>query len=100
LIREILLALKVELEAGCPSGRLYGETMGKALAVHLVKTDTTLSSKPFYFEEGLPRHNLTQVLEYIQAHLVASQPIDSWLSVCRCAWALLCGDRHYEFSIF
>jgi AraC family transcriptional regulator len=69
LIREILLAMKVELEAGCPSGRLYGEAMGKALAVHLVKTYTALRSQPFQLEEGLPRHKLTQVLEYIQAHL-------------------------------
>ena len=69
LIREILLALKVELEAGCPSGRLYGEAMGTALAVHLLKTYTTLQSTPFQSEDGLPQHKLTQVLEYIQAHL-------------------------------
>ena len=69
LIREILLALKVELEAGCPSGRLYGEAMGTALAVHLLKTYTTLKSTPFQSEDGLPQHKLTQVLEYIQAHL-------------------------------
>jgi len=69
LIREILLALKVELEAGCPFGRLYGEAMGTALAVHLLKTYTTLQSTPSPFEDGLPRHKLTQVLEYIQVHL-------------------------------
>lgn len=69
LIREILLALKVELEAGCPSGRLYGEAMGTALAVHLLKTYTTLQSTPFQSEDGLTQHKLTQVLEYIQAHL-------------------------------
>lgn len=69
LIREILLALKVELEAGCPSGRLYGEAMGTALAVHLLKTYTTLKSTPIQSEDGLPRHKLTQVLEYIQTHL-------------------------------
>lgn len=69
LIREILLALKVELETGCPSGRLYGEAMGTALAVHLLKTYTTIKSTPFQSEGGLPQHKLTQVLEYIEAHL-------------------------------
>ncbi|WP_250126579.1 AraC family transcriptional regulator [Chroococcidiopsis sp. CCMEE 29] len=69
LIREILLALKVELEAGCPSGRLYGEAMGTALAVHLLKTYTMLKSTPSQYEDGLPQHKLTQVLDYIQAHL-------------------------------
>lgn len=69
LIREILLALKVELEAGCPSGRLYGEAMGTALAVHLLKTYTTLQLTPFQSRSGLPQHKLIQVLDYIQAHL-------------------------------
>lgn len=69
LVREILLALKVDLEAGCPSGRLYGEAMGTALAVHLLKTYTAPQSTPFQFEDGLPQHKLTQVLEYIQAYL-------------------------------
>lgn len=69
LIREILLALKVEIEAGCPSGRLYGEAMGTALAVHLLKTYTTRKVTPFQFQGGLSRHKLTEVLEYIQAHL-------------------------------
>jgi AraC family transcriptional regulator len=69
LIREILLALKVELEAGCPSGRLYGEAMGTALAVHLLKTYTTSKLTSFQSEDGLPERKLTQVLEYIQTHL-------------------------------
>ncbi len=69
LIREILLALKAELEAGCPSGRLYGEAMGNALAVHLLKHYTTAVSKISEFEDGLPQHKLTQILEYIQTYL-------------------------------
>ncbi|CAA9407514.1 Transcriptional regulator, AraC family [uncultured Leptolyngbya sp.] len=69
LIREILLVLKVELEAGCPSGRLYGEAMGTALAVHLLKTYTKLQPTPFQSEDKLPHYKLAQVLEYIQAHL-------------------------------
>lgn len=69
LIREILLALKAELEAGCPSGRLYGEALGTALAVHLLKNYTTVTSRLSNYEDGLPRHKLTQVLEYIQTYL-------------------------------
>jgi AraC family transcriptional regulator len=69
LIREILFALKAELEAGCPSGRLYGEAMGTALAVHLLKHYSTLKSSPTAYEGGLPQHKLDQVLEYIQVYL-------------------------------
>lgn len=69
LIREILFALKAELEAGCPSGRLYGEAMGTAIAVHLLKRYTTIKSSLSEYEDGLSHHKLTQVLEYIQTHL-------------------------------
>lgn len=69
LIREILLALKAELEAGCPSGRLYGEAMGTAIAVHLLKRYTAVKSNLSEYEYGLPQHKLAQVLEYMQTHL-------------------------------
>lgn len=69
LIREILLALKDELEAGCPSGRLYGEAMGTAIAVHLLKSYTTIKANLSEYEDGLPQHKLVQVVEYIQSHL-------------------------------
>ncbi|MEA5624052.1 methyltransferase domain-containing protein [Nostoc sp. UHCC 0251] len=39
--RQILhlgMALKTELQAGCPSGKLYGESVAIALAAHLLKT--------------------------------------------------------------
>ncbi len=69
LIREILLALKTELEAGCPSGRLYGEVMATAIAVHLLKKYTTVTSTLSAHDDGLPPHKLSQVLEYIQTYL-------------------------------
>lgn len=69
LIREILLALRAELEAGCPLGRLYGEAMGTALAVHLLKRYSTLKPLLGVYKEGLPQHKLNQVLEYIQFYL-------------------------------
>ena len=68
LIREILFALKADLEAGCPSGRLYGEAMGTALAVHLLK-HYSIATPIAVYEDGLPQHKLTQVLEYIQSYL-------------------------------
>ncbi|XGV94810.1 MAG: helix-turn-helix domain-containing protein [Leptolyngbya sp. BL-A-14] len=69
LLREILLALKAELEAGCPSGQLYGEAMGTALAVHLLKHYSTLKQPITVYEDGLPQHKLNEVLDYIQTYL-------------------------------
>lgn len=69
LIREILFALKAELEAGCPAGSLYGEAMGTALAVHLLKHYSTLKPLPISYKDGLPQYKLNQALEYIQSYL-------------------------------
>lgn len=38
LITEVLLALKRDVELGCPLGSLYAETMGRAVALHLLGT--------------------------------------------------------------
>jgi AraC family transcriptional regulator len=69
VIQTITNALRADLEAGCPAGRLYGESFGSALITHLMKrflTSKRITSEPF---EGLPKHKLKQVLEYIQTHL-------------------------------
>ena len=36
-IRYIMLALRAELEIGCPGGRLYGEALATAVAIYLMR---------------------------------------------------------------
>jgi AraC family transcriptional regulator len=62
-------ALQAELEAGCPSGRLYGEGLATALAVHLLQHYAVCPPQPRSCHVGLPPARLQRVLEYIQAHL-------------------------------
>jgi AraC family transcriptional regulator len=69
LVQQIFLALKSELKAGCPSGTLYGEAMGTALAVHLLTHYSTVRSSLKAYEGGLAKHQLDQVLDYIQTYL-------------------------------
>jgi AraC family transcriptional regulator len=63
------LVLQAELEAGCPAGRLYGEGLATALAVHLLQHYAVCPPQLRSYRGGMPRARLQRVLEYIQAHL-------------------------------
>ncbi len=69
VIQQIASALKADLEAGCPAGRLYGESFGAALAVHLLTTCCVFKQKIQTYPDGLPKYKLQQATDYIQAHL-------------------------------
>ena len=66
-IKSILLALRTELMDGCPSGRVYGESLAAALAARLA----WLRERPSDDRRavGLPSARLKRVLEYVDAHL-------------------------------
>jgi AraC family transcriptional regulator len=68
-IHHIGLALLAELEAGCLAGRLYGESLSLALAVHLFKRYSP-SGQPIREPAGdLPWRQLQQVTDYINDNL-------------------------------
>lgn len=69
VVQNIVRAMKNDIENGCPAGRLYGESFGTALAVHLLKNFSTSKSGLSESSHGLSQHKLKQVLEYIEAHL-------------------------------
>jgi AraC family transcriptional regulator len=67
-IAETMLALEEDLLAGSPAGRLYGESLGMALAAHLVRrySDVTLDS---HGGSVFSREMLSLVLQYIEDNL-------------------------------
>ena len=67
LIQQIALALKFALENGL--GSLYEETMANALAVHLLSRYSTKTPAIWQPQKGLSQPDLTQVIDYIHAHL-------------------------------
>ncbi len=69
LIQSIINALKADLEAGCPAGRLYGESLSTALIVHLKKQFSVTQQLPFDYRSGLSQRQLRQIIDYIQAYL-------------------------------
>lgn len=70
-ILHIGLALKAELEAECLSGRLYGESLGLALAAHLLKRYSTSKKAIEELTGELSKRQLQQVIDYINDNLAA-----------------------------
>jgi AraC family transcriptional regulator len=68
-VEYIVRALQADLEAGVPGGRLFGESLLCALAVHLQRSYAVTPPRDRKPGNGLPRARLTRVLEYIEAHL-------------------------------
>ncbi|MCX7594131.1 MAG: AraC family transcriptional regulator [Fischerella sp.] len=69
VIQNVVNALNADLAAGCPAGRLYGESVGTALAVHLLKNFSVSQNKFLEYSDGLPKYKLKQVLDFIESHL-------------------------------
>ena len=68
LIQHIGLALKTEMEIDGLSSRLYAESMGSALAVHLLHRYSTHQPAIRAYSDGLSGRKLQQAIDYIQDH--------------------------------
>jgi AraC family transcriptional regulator len=68
-IEHILRALEADLEAGLPSGRLFGESLLCAIAVRLQRCYGVFPQKDPKLGNGLPRARLNRVVEYIETNL-------------------------------
>jgi AraC family transcriptional regulator len=68
-VEHILRALEADLEAGIPGGRLFGDSLLCALAVHLQRSYAVTPPKGTKPGNGLPRARLNRVIEYIEANL-------------------------------
>ena len=68
-IAQLLRLLDNELRVGCAERRLYAESLGVALAVHLVSMYGSSPDRPRGCAKGLSAQKLQLVEEYIDAHL-------------------------------
>ncbi|HEU4594686.1 MAG TPA: AraC family transcriptional regulator [Pyrinomonadaceae bacterium] len=68
-IEYICLALKAELDAGYPSGRLYGDALAAGLAARLLGKYSAHAPATKYHNTNLPAYKLRRVTEYINDNL-------------------------------
>ncbi|MEL7223286.1 MAG: AraC family transcriptional regulator [Cyanobacteria bacterium J06576_12] len=92
VIQQLALALKIEIQTGCMSGRLYGELLGTALAARLVQNYTV--SKPSIESQsnGLRQSQLTRVIDYMKANLTQN------LSILDLATLTSMSESHFSRS--
>jgi AraC family transcriptional regulator len=74
-IEHIGWALKTEMEAGYPSGRLYLDSLGTALAACLLDRHSSVSPALRTHSQGMSGHRLRQVLSYIEYNLGRELPL-------------------------
>ena len=68
-LEHLLKVLHVELQQGAPTGRLFGEQVGDALAMLLAKQYATVKVGLWGTGGSIPPPRLKQVLDYIEVHL-------------------------------
>jgi len=75
LLREIAISLKREIDAGYPGGKLYGESLASAMAVHLVRHYSNLASSNrnagLGSGPGPLRQQIREAVYYIHEHYAA-----------------------------
>ncbi len=68
-IAQVLYALRQDAREGFPRGRLYGETLGTALVVHLLRHHAVQDGLGHSPRGRLPPNRLRRVVEYINDRL-------------------------------
>jgi AraC family transcriptional regulator len=69
VIQQLALALRTEIQTGCMSGRLYGESLGTALAARLVQNYAVSKPSLEFKANSLPQSQLERVIDYMKANL-------------------------------
>ncbi|MBV8172625.1 MAG: helix-turn-helix transcriptional regulator [Candidatus Eremiobacteraeota bacterium] len=81
-------ALKAELESSEPSGRLYADGLGQALAAHLLRQHAPLVPR---VTKGLPKRRLQRVTDFIHDHLAQD------LTLVQLAEVACVSPSHFKF---
>jgi AraC family transcriptional regulator len=93
LVLQTLKALLAQIQRGAKGNRLYCESLGQTLMLHLLHHYGTVPQTPRAYSDGLSRLRLRRVLDYIHSHL------DQDLSIAELA-ALLQLSPHYFVHLF
>lgn len=92
VIQQLALALKMEIQTSCMSGRLYGESLGTALAARLA-WNYAVNKPPLEVKaSGLPQSQLERVIDYMKANLTQD------LSILDLATLTSMSESHFSRS--
>lgn len=92
VIQQLALALKTEIQTGCMSGGLYGESLGTALAARLALNYAASKPSLEFKAKGLPQSQLERVIDYMKANLTRD------LSILDLATLTSMSESHFSRS--
>jgi AraC family transcriptional regulator len=80
----LVRAMEAEVKAGCPAGRLYGESLSLALAVYVSgRYSATATTRQQPVKGGLSRRQRERVLDYIHANLESDLSLSALAAVAQ-----------------
>jgi AraC family transcriptional regulator len=77
----VLHAMRTDLKAGSPAGRLYGEALADALAVYMIRRYAVRRYSSIAKRGGLSSYRLRRILEYIDDNLTTDVGLSDLSSV-------------------
>jgi AraC family transcriptional regulator len=81
-VKQIELALKADIEAKHPAGRMFGESLATGLVIHLLKQYSVWQPRSLSDDIGrLSEHQLQKVFKYVQDHLEQNIALSDMASV-------------------
>ena len=92
VIQQLALSLKIEIQTGCMSGKLYGESLGIALAARLIQNYAVSKPSLEVKASGLSQLQLVRVIDYMKANLAQD------LSVLDLATLTRMSESHFSRS--
>jgi AraC family transcriptional regulator len=68
-LQNLLSAMTADLKAGCPAGRIFGESLATAIAAYVAVNYSVCSTRFNEYRNGLSKQRLSDVIDYIHSNL-------------------------------
>jgi AraC family transcriptional regulator len=68
-LQGLLSAMADDLKAGCPAGRIFGESLATAIAAYVATKYSVFGTRFLSYRDGLSKKRLSDAIDYIQANL-------------------------------
>ena len=82
-LHHLMSALVEDLRAGCPAGRIFGESLVNAVAAYTAHKYAVFSCRFPEYRDGLPARRLKDVLDYIHSNLGSNLSVAEIARVAR-----------------
>jgi AraC family transcriptional regulator len=69
ILQSLISAMAADLNSGCPTGRIFGESLATAIAAYVAGKYSVLSTRFVEYRDGLSKQRLNDVMDYIHSNL-------------------------------